>query len=31
VRLRHRGLYRALVKISDGAHVSSYSAPILIR
>ena len=31
VRLRHRGLYRALVKINDGAHVSNYSAPILIR
>jgi len=31
VRLRHRGLYRALVKVSDGAHVSNYSAPILIR
>ena len=27
----HRGVYRALVKISDGAHVSAYSAPILIR
>ncbi len=27
----HRGLYRALVKISDGAHVSAYSAPVLIR
>ncbi|MGD0455219.1 MAG: hypothetical protein ABSB69_16650 [Solirubrobacteraceae bacterium] len=26
-----RGLYRALVKISDGAHVSAYSAPVLIR
>jgi hypothetical protein len=31
VRLRHRGLYRALVKISDGAHVSAYSNPVLIR
>ncbi len=30
VRLR-RGLYRALVKVSDGAHVSNYSEPILIR
>ena len=30
VRVR-RGLYRALVKISDGAHVSAYSAPVLIR
>ncbi|HSZ12464.1 MAG TPA: hypothetical protein VK790_00300 [Solirubrobacteraceae bacterium] len=27
-----RGLYRALVKVSsDGAHVSAYSAPVLIR
>jgi len=31
VRLRHRGLYRALVKINDGAHVSNYSTPILVR
>ncbi len=31
VRVRHRGLYRALIKVSDGAHVSAYSAPILIR
>ena len=31
VRLRHRGLYRALVKINDGAHVSHSSEPILIR
>ncbi len=32
VRLRHRGLYRALVKVSnDGAHVSAYSNPILVR
>jgi len=31
VRLRHRGLYRALVKVNDGAHVSAYSNPILIR
>jgi len=32
VRLRHRGLYRALVEVSnDGAHVSNYSEPILIR
>jgi hypothetical protein len=27
----HPGLYRALVKISDGAHVSSYSNPVLVR
>jgi hypothetical protein len=26
-----RGLYKALVQITDGAHVSSYSAPIMIR
>jgi hypothetical protein len=31
VRVRHRGLYRALVQVSDGAHVSAYSAPIVIR
>ncbi len=32
VRLRHRGLYRALIKVTnDGAHVSNYSEPILIR
>jgi hypothetical protein len=31
LRVRGRGLYRALVKISDGAHVSAYSAPVLVR
>jgi hypothetical protein len=31
VRVRHPGLYRALVKVSDGAHVSNYSAPIFVR
>lgn len=31
VHIRHRGVYRALVEINDGAHVSNYSAPILIR
>jgi hypothetical protein len=31
MRLRHRGLYRALVKVSDGAHVSDYSTPILVK
>lgn len=33
VRVRRPGLYRALIKVSssDGAHVSSYSAPILVR
>jgi hypothetical protein len=30
VRLRHHGVYRVLVKINDGAHVSAYSAPVLI-
>jgi hypothetical protein len=32
MRLRHPGLYRVLIKVSsDGAHVSNYSSPILIR
>lgn len=32
VRLRHRGLYRALIKVTDdGGHVSNHSEPILIR
>ncbi|HEV3070493.1 MAG TPA: hypothetical protein VGY76_03595 [Solirubrobacteraceae bacterium] len=31
MRVRHKGLYRALVKIADGSHVSAYSAPVLIR
>jgi hypothetical protein len=31
IRLRHPGIYRALVKINDGAHLSAYSAPILVR
>jgi hypothetical protein len=31
VRVRRRGLYRALIKVSDGAHVSNYSSPILVR
>ncbi len=26
-----RGVYRALVKVADGAHVSAYSPPVLIR
>lgn len=30
VRVRHRGIYEALVKVSDGSHVSAYSAPIRI-
>jgi hypothetical protein len=31
VRLRHRGIYRALVQVSDGSHVSAYSAPVSVR
>jgi hypothetical protein len=31
VRIRHRGVYRALVQVSDGAHVSNFSQPVLIR
>jgi len=31
VRVRQRGVYRALVKVADGSHVSAYSAPVLIR
>jgi hypothetical protein len=31
LRVRGRGLYRALVKVSDGARVSAYSAPVLVR
>jgi hypothetical protein len=31
VRIRRRGLYRALIKVSDGAHVSNVSTPILVR
>ncbi len=27
----HHGLYKALVRINDGAHVSAYSAPLSIR
>ncbi len=27
----HRGLYKALVKVFDGAHMAGYSAPVLIR
>jgi hypothetical protein len=30
VHIQH-GLYKALVQVTEGAHVSSYSAPILIR
>jgi hypothetical protein len=32
VRVRRPGVYRALIKVSgDGAHVSNYSPPILVR
>jgi hypothetical protein len=31
MRVPHRGVYRALVKVADGAHVSAYSLPVLIR
>jgi hypothetical protein len=31
VRIRHRGVYQALVQVFDGSHVSAYSAPIRIR
>jgi hypothetical protein len=31
VRIRHRGVYQALVQVADGSHVSSYSTPIRIR
>jgi hypothetical protein len=31
IRVQHHRLYKALVRISDGAHVSAYSAPVLIR
>jgi hypothetical protein len=27
----HRGLYKALIKVFDGAHTAGYSAPVLIR
>jgi hypothetical protein len=31
VHLHRRGLYRALIQVPAGAHVSNYSAPILVR
>jgi hypothetical protein len=31
VHVRRPGLYRALVIVSDGAHVANYSAPVLVR
>ena len=31
VRIRHRGVYEALVQVFDGSHVSAYSEPVRIR
>jgi hypothetical protein len=31
VRVRHPGVYQALVQVADGSHVSAYSASIRIR
>ncbi|MGA2322078.1 MAG: fibronectin type III domain-containing protein [Solirubrobacteraceae bacterium] len=31
VRVHRRGLYRALIQVPAGAHVSNYSTPILVR
>lgn len=31
VRIRHRGIYEALVLVKDGSHVSSYSEPVRLR
>jgi hypothetical protein len=31
VHVRHGAVYKALVRVTDGAHVSGYSSPILIR
>jgi hypothetical protein len=31
VRIHHSGVYQALVQVSDGSHVSAYSASIRIR
>lgn len=31
VRIRHGGLYQALVQVADGSHVSAYSTPIRIH
>ncbi len=30
LRIRHRGVYEALVQVFDGSHVSAYSVPIRI-
>jgi hypothetical protein len=31
IRIHRRGLYRALIQVPAGAHVSNYSTPILVR
>jgi hypothetical protein len=31
IRVRHRGLYRVFVKVTNGAQVSNYSQPLFIR
>ncbi len=31
VRIRHRGVYAALVQVFDGSHVSAYSVPVRIN
>jgi hypothetical protein len=31
IRIKRGGVYQALIKVNDGAHVFNYSAPILIR
>jgi hypothetical protein len=31
VRIRHSGIYKALVLVKDGSHVSAYSAPVQIH
>jgi hypothetical protein len=31
LRVRRRGLYRVLIKVSNGAYISAYSTPVLVR
>jgi hypothetical protein len=31
LRVHRRGLYRVLIKVSNGAYVSAYSTPVLVR
>jgi len=31
MHVRRHGLYRALIRVSDGAHASNYSAPVMVR